>query len=130
MLKDSGAFSGFSVDDLDKAKDFYGNVLGVSVEELPGMGLRLKLNGTNVFVYAKPDHQPASFTVLNFEVADIDAAIDELVAAGVSFEHYDNMPAPQDEKGVLRNDGDPLRGPQGIAWFKDPAGNILSVLQQ
>jgi predicted enzyme related to lactoylglutathione lyase len=130
MLKDSNAFSGFSVDDIAKAKDFYGNVLGLTVEELPDMGLTLKLKGANVFVYPKPDHQPASFTVLNFEVADIDAAIDELVAAGVTFEHYDNMPAPQDEKGVLRNDGDPSQGPKGIAWFKDPAGNVLSVLQQ
>lgn len=130
MLKDSSAFSGFSVDDLAKAKDFYGNVLGVEVEEMSDMGLNLKLKGTNVFIYPKPDHQPATFTVLNFEVADIDAAVDELVAAGVTFERYNNMPAPQDEKGVLRNDGDPSQGPKGIAWFKDPAGNVLSVLQQ
>jgi hypothetical protein len=96
---------------------------------MPNMGLTLKLNGTRVFVYAKPDHQPASFTVLNFVVDDIDAAVDGLVAAGVAFEHYDNMPMELDEKGIARND-DPSRGPLGIAWFKDPAGNVLSVLQQ
>lgn len=128
MLKDSSSFSGFSVNDLAKAKDFYGNMLGVEVEEMPNMGLMLKLNGTNVFVYPKPDHQPASFTVLNFVVTDIDVAVDGLVAAGVSFEHYDNMPMPVDEKGIARND-DPAFGPLGIAWFKDPAGNVLSVMQ-
>lgn len=128
MLKDNNAFSGFSVDDLAKAKDFYGNVLGVEIEDQPDMGLTLKLNGTQVFVYPKPDHQPASFTVLNFIVEDIDTAVDGLVAVGVTFERYERMPMDQDEKGIARTD-EPASGPTGIAWFKDPAGNVLSLIQ-
>ena len=125
MLKDSHAFSGFSVDDINAAKEFYGTTLGIEVAE-DAMGLTLKIAGGNpIFVYAKPDHQPASFTILNFPVDDIDAVVDELSAKGVTFEHYEAM--HQDEKGIARGKAANM-GPD-IAWFKDPAGNILSVLQ-
>lgn len=127
MLRAQAAFSGISVDDLGKAKQFYMDVLGLQLEA-ETMGLQFKLpNGGAVFIYPKPNHQPASFTVLNFVVEDIDEAVDELARLGVNFERYDNMPAPQDEKGIARG----LHAQQGpdIAWFKDPAGNILSVLQ-
>jgi len=124
MLKDTYAFSGFSVNDLASAKKFYSETLGVTVEE-DAMGLNLKLNGgTSVFVYPKEDHTPATFTILNFVVADIDQTVNDLQAKGISFEHY-NM---TDEKGIARG----IAAKQGpdIAWFKDPAGNILSVLQE
>jgi predicted enzyme related to lactoylglutathione lyase len=124
MLKDSHAFSGFSVDDLEAAKKFYGEKLGLDVSE-NDQGLMVSLLGSNgVFVYQKDDHAPATFTILNFPVDDIDAAVDELAAAGIAFEHYEGM---TDEKGIAR--GLELdRGPS-IAWFKDPAGNFLSVMQ-
>jgi len=128
MFKDTKAFSGFSVDDLEKAKTFYGDTLGLEVEEQPGMGLHLKLgSGAQVFVYDKPNHEPASFTILNFPVEDIDAAVDALVEKGVTMEHYDFGDFKTDEKGIMRTT-DPADGPT-IAWFKDPAGNVLSVLQ-
>lgn len=128
MFKDNKAFSGFSVDDIDKAKDFYGNTLGLAVEEQGGMGLELTLgSGAKVFVYPKPNHEPASFTILNFPVDDIDKAVDDLVAKGVTMEHYDFDELKTDEKGIARAT-DPNDGPT-IAWFKDPAGNVLSVLQ-
>lgn len=126
MLKDSKAFSGFSVDDLNKAKEFYGQTLGLNADLGP-MGLELKFaGGNNIFVYGKENHQPATYTVLNFIVDDIDKAVAELEAKGVNFESYDNM--HQDAKKIARG----LAANQGpdIAWFKDPAGNILSVLQQ
>jgi catechol 2,3-dioxygenase-like lactoylglutathione lyase family enzyme len=127
MLQAKAAFSGFSVDDLAKAKEFYTRTLGLELAD-DKMGLQLKLpGGGQVFVYDKPDHQPASFTILNFVVDDIDAAVDELISSGVTMERYDNMPAPQDEKGILRGRG-ANQGPD-IAWFKDPAGNILAILQ-
>lgn len=127
MLKDSPAFSGFSVDDLAKAKDFYGNVLGLEVQEKGGMGLTLRLTtGTEVFIYPKPNHQPATFTILNFPVEDIDATVTELTAHGVQFEHYDEGMLKTDDKGIARSSS-VEEGPS-IAWFKDPAGNILSVL--
>ncbi len=124
MLANSKAFSGYSADDLDKAHDFYAGTLGLSVERAHEMPiLRIRFGGDrHVIVYAKPDHQPATFTVLNFPVPDIDAAVDELAARGVVFERYDGF--GQDEKGVMRG-----RGPQ-IAWFKDPAGNVLSVIEE
>ena len=124
MFEHTKAFSGFSVDDIAKAKQFYGETLGLRVSEEYGM-LRLHLEGGgNILVYPKPDHTPATFTILNFPVEDIDAAVDELAARGVRFEKYDEV----DERGVLR--GRKLnRGPD-IAWFTDPAGNILSVLQE
>jgi catechol 2,3-dioxygenase-like lactoylglutathione lyase family enzyme len=123
MFENTHAFSGFSVDDIGKAKDFYGGTLGLKVNEENGM-LRMHLaGGTAVLVYPKGEaHQPASFTILNFPVSDIDAAVDELTQRGVSFERYAEMPA--DDKGIVRADGGPP-----IAWFKDPAGNVLSVLE-
>jgi catechol 2,3-dioxygenase-like lactoylglutathione lyase family enzyme len=122
MLADSSAFSGFSVNDIEAAKIFYADTLGVRVSEDNGM-LQLRLGGGGtVLVYPKPDHSPASFTVLNFPVPDIEAAVDELTRRNVRFERYEF--AEQDEKGIHRGGG-PL-----IAWFTDPAGNVLSVLQQ
>ncbi|WP_067479899.1 VOC family protein [Nocardia amamiensis] len=121
MLADSNAFSGFSVDDIEAAKTFYTQTLGIRVSEENGM-LELHLGGGGtVLVYPKPDHTPATFTVLNFPVPDIEAAVDELARRKVRFERYDF--AEQDEKGIHRGGG-PL-----IAWFTDPAGNVLSVLQ-
>jgi predicted enzyme related to lactoylglutathione lyase len=124
MLKDNAAFSGYSVDDVPSAKRFYEETLGLEVSE-EGPGITLKLaGGNNVLVYGKgSDHEPATFTVLNFEVADIDAAVDGLTERGVEFERYEGTALETDEKGVFRGDG-PL-----IAWFKDPAGNVLSVIQ-
>ena len=125
MLKDSQAFSGFSVDDLEAARGFYGDTLGLDVtvfDESMGL-LSLDLaTGARVMVYAKPTHQPATFTVLNFPVADVERAVDDLAARGVSFERYDGF--DQDERGISRGPG-PL-----IAWFTDPAGNVLSVLEE
>ena len=125
MLKVKAAFSGFSVDDLAKSNEFYTKTLGLKVDD-EGMGLRLHLpDGGTVFIYPKHDHQPATFTILNFVVENIDEAVDELKSRGVSFERYEG--SPQDEKGILRGRSQQM-GPD-IAWFKDPAGNILSVLQ-
>ena len=122
MFKESRAFSGFSVDDVEEAQRFYGETLGRDTSIENGM-LELHLGGgAAILVYPKPNHEPASFTVLNFPVEDIDEAVDELTRAGVRFERYDEF--EQDDKGIARN-GDP-----SIAWFKDPAGNILSVLEQ
>ncbi|WP_454198840.1 VOC family protein [Nocardia sp. Marseille-Q1738] len=122
MLADSNAFSGFSVDDIEAAQKFYAETLGLRVSEENGM-LNLHLGGGGtVLVYPKSDHTPATFTILNFPVPDIEAAVDELVRRDVRFERYDF--AEQDEKGIHRGGG-PL-----IAWFTDPAGNVLSVLQQ
>jgi catechol 2,3-dioxygenase-like lactoylglutathione lyase family enzyme len=125
MFRPKQAFSGFSVDDLAKAKEFYSVTLGLTVEH-DGVGARLHLpGGGSVFFYPKPDHQPATFTVLNFEVDDIDAAVDDLATRGVQLERYDGVPGV-DEKGILR--GRALnRGPD-VAWFTDPARNVLSVL--
>jgi catechol 2,3-dioxygenase-like lactoylglutathione lyase family enzyme len=126
MFRAKGAFSGFSVNDLPAAKKFYGETLGLKVED-DGVGARLTLpGGGTVFTYPKHDHQPATFTILNFRVDDIDAAVDDLADRGVMFERYDNGPK-QDEKGILRGRAQ-NRGPD-IAWFKDPAGNVLSVIQ-
>lgn len=121
MLGSSAAFSGFSTNDIKAAKRFYGETLGVDVSEDHGI-LNLKLGGgQRVIIYPKDTHEPATFTVLNFEVSDIDAAVDDLIAKGVAFEHYEG--AGQDAKGIAR------QYPPPIAWFKDPAGNILSVIQ-
>jgi catechol 2,3-dioxygenase-like lactoylglutathione lyase family enzyme len=124
MLADSPAFSGFSVDDPAAARRFYEDTLGlrVSDEGMEGM-MRLDLGGgSTVLVYPKPDHTPASFTVLNFPVPDVEKAVDELTARGVRFEQYENPPT--DAKGIMR-EGGPL-----IAWFTDPAGNVFSVIAQ
>jgi predicted enzyme related to lactoylglutathione lyase len=117
------AFSGFAVPDIATAKKFYGEVLGLGVSEENGL-LSLPIgDGQQVMVYPKPDHQPAVFTILNFPVDDIDKAVDELVGRGVTFERYEGF--EQDEKGIARDNEGPA-----IAWFTDPAGNILSVLQE
>ena len=127
MFRAKNAFSGFSVSDLAAAKTFYSETLGLKLED-DGVGARLHLpGGGTVFVYPKRDHQPATFTMLNFLVGDIDAAVDELGRRGVRFERYDNGPK-QDEKGILRGRAQ-NRGPD-IAWFKDPAGNVLSVIDE
>ncbi len=124
MFADTKAFSGFSVDDLARAREFYAETLGLRVSEV-GMGglLTLHLAGDHdVLVYEKADHAPASFTILNFSVPDVDAAVDELARRGVTFERYDGF--DQDDKGVMRGNG------PSIAWFTDPAGNVLAVLEQ
>ncbi len=121
MFQNSKAFSGFSVDDVAKAKQFYGGTLGLKVSEENGLLTLHIAGGSEIIAYPKPDHTPAKFTILNFPVDDIDKAVDGLGARGVEFERYDGL--AQDEKGIARNEG-----PQ-IAWFTDPAGNILSVLQ-
>ena len=121
MLGESKAFSGFAVDDLEKAKAFYEDVLGLTTSEEHGL-MTLHLAGDRpTLVYPKPDHEPATYTILNFPVEDIDTAVDALMERGVAFEIYEQ--SGQDEKGVMRQYGPP------IAWFRDPAGNILSVLQ-
>jgi len=123
MFKNTPAFSGFSVDDIQKAKDFYGKTLGLEFIEPMGQ-LELHLaGGGKVFVYGKPNHVPATYTALNFMVADVEKAVDELTAKGVKFEIYDHPQMKTDEKGIMRGNG------PTIAWFKDPAGNYLSVLQ-
>jgi catechol 2,3-dioxygenase-like lactoylglutathione lyase family enzyme len=120
MFADTKAFSGFAVDDVEKARAFYGDTLGVRTSEEHGM-LTLHLAGDrDVLVYPKPDHTPATYTILNFPVDDVDAAVDELTSRGVTFERYDGM--GQDAKGIMRGQG------PDIAWFRDPAGNVLSVL--
>ncbi len=122
MFSKTKAFSGFAVDDIESAKKFYGEVLGINVSEDNGL-LTLHLAGDrDTLVYPKPDHQPAPYTILNFPVDDIDVAVDELTSRGVTFERYEGF--GQDGKGISRNpDGPP------IAWFTDPAGNILAVLE-
>jgi len=124
MFRDTRAFSGFSVNDLAAAKEFYGQTLGLEVED-EAEGLRLRIAGGNyIFVYPKDNHSPATYTMLNFPVDDIDQAVDELTSKGVNFEHYGKL---TDEKGIARGIAQ-KQGPD-IAWFKDPAGNILSVVQ-
>ncbi len=124
MFKDSKAFSGYSVDDVPAAKAFYEGTLGLDVTEQPeGLGLNLA-GGGSVFLYPKDNHEPATFTVLNFPVDDIEAAVDELTGKGVTIERYEGF--DHDERGIADPGGAP--GPR-IAWFKDPAGNIISVMQ-
>ncbi len=123
MLTASHAFSGFSTNDIGKAKEFYGRTLGLEVSEEHGL-LNLHLGGgADVLIYPKANHAPASFTVLNFPVDDVDKAVDELGKRGVRFEIYDEPEFKTETKGISRNNGGPT-----IAWFKDPAGNILSVI--
>jgi catechol 2,3-dioxygenase-like lactoylglutathione lyase family enzyme len=122
VLANTKAFSGFAVDDLNAARDFYGQTLGLKTSEEYGL-MTLHLAGDRpTLVYPKPDHEPATYTILNFPVDDIEQAVDELTARGVSFERYDGF--EQDEKGIARAEG------PYIAWFRDPAGNLLSVLQE
>lgn len=127
MFKNSQAFSSFSVPDLNKAKDFYSGVLDLDVQEtLEGLELRFA-NGASVFVYQSDRNKPADFTVLNFPVENVEKAVDELAKKGVRMEQYDMPGIKTDEKGIARSEE---MGPRAIAWFKDPAGNILSVMQE
>jgi predicted enzyme related to lactoylglutathione lyase len=130
MLNNTKAFSSFSVNDLEKAKEFYQTTLGLNINQIEmggGYGM-LELDvtgGTKVMIYPKPNHTPATFTVLNFPVDDLEKTVDELTAKGVQFEHYDMGDIKTNEKGIVYSDG---QGPD-IAWFTDPAGNIISVLR-
>lgn len=128
MFKDTKAFSGFSVNDIGKAKEFYGQTLGLEVSEMDGeMSGLLNLHiagGTKIFIYPKPNHTPATFTILNFPVDDVEAAVEELKRRGVRFEKYDEDEIRTDERGIHRGGG------VEVAWFKDPAGNILSVFEE
>jgi len=125
MLNYTKAFSSFSVNDLDAAMAFYKDILGIQVskEEMGNIALHIKGN-ENIMVYPKPDHTPATFTVLNFLVPDLEKTVDDLAAKGIKFEHYDNQYIKTDNKGIARGNGGP-----SIAWFKDPAGNFISVIE-
>jgi catechol 2,3-dioxygenase-like lactoylglutathione lyase family enzyme len=124
VFANTPAFSGFAVDDVDRAREFYAETLGIEVTDEPMGALALHLAGNRpTLVYPKPDFTPATYTILNFEVDDIDAAVDELSSRGVEFERYEGF--DQDEKGIARSDGES----PDIAWFTDPAGNILAVLR-
>jgi catechol 2,3-dioxygenase-like lactoylglutathione lyase family enzyme len=121
MFTNTKAFSGFAVDDIDKAREFYSETLGLKVSEENGL-LTLEIAGDRpTLVYPRPDHKPAEYTILNFPVDDIEQAVDDLVSRGVDFERYEAF--DQDERGIMRDAGPP------IAWFKDPAGNVLSVIK-
>ena len=127
MLDVKGAFSSFAVPDLSAARKFYGLTLGLDVSDVPGMKDVLQLalpGGAKVLVYRKPDHAAASFTVLNFDVASVERAVDELAKQGVRFEIYRDGPVKTDDRGISRAPGGPI-----IAWFKDPGGNIVSILE-
>lgn len=129
MIKDVTAFSSFSVDNIEKAKEFYGQKLGLVVKDIPE-GLDIDLKGVSLFIYPKENHVPATFTVLNFRVDDVEAAVDELVKAGITMEQLDMGGGMKtDKKGILKGDGE-HPGPKAVAWFKDPAGNFLSVIQE
>jgi catechol 2,3-dioxygenase-like lactoylglutathione lyase family enzyme len=124
MFENTKAFSGFAVDDVEAARKFYGETLGLRVSEADGM-LTLHLAGDRpILVYPKPGHAPATYTILNFPVEDIESTVDELTRRGVAFERYEGTPTETDERGIFRGGG-PL-----IAWFADPAGNVLSVVEQ
>jgi len=126
LLKNSEMFSTFAVPDIDAAKRFYGETLGLDVRDSSEPGL-MEIHGKDgrlIVVYPKPDHKPAVFTVLNFPVDDVDQAVDELTAVGVTFEHYDTDSLKSDAKGIVRGNG------PSIAWFRDPAGNILAVMSR
>lgn len=128
MLKHAAAFSGYSVDDIEIAKTFYSETLGIDVEDI-GMGLRLRFDtGHSVFIYEKENHEPANFTVLNFPVDDINVAVDSLMEVGMIMKRYDDMPGDQDIRGIMRGKSAGM-GPD-IAWLEDPAGNILAVLEE
>ena len=126
MFKDTKAFSGFSVNDVQKAREFYHGKLGIEVSENEMGIMTLHISGrAKIIVYPKANHEPATFTILNFPVSDVEKVVDELIKAGITFEQY-GEPIKTDAKGIVRGNG---RGPD-IAWFKDPAGNILSVLKE
>ena len=121
MFKNTKAFSGFAVDDVDKAREFYAETLGIEVSEENGLLTLHIADDRPTLVYPRPNHTPAEYTILNFPVYDIDQAVDDLTARGVQFERYEGF--DQDERGIMRGEGPP------IAWFKDPAGNVLSVIK-
>jgi catechol 2,3-dioxygenase-like lactoylglutathione lyase family enzyme len=123
MFKNAKAFSGFSVDDIPAAREFYGTTLGLEVTDVEDMVDVALGTGAHVLIYPKPNHEPATYTVLNFPVDDVDAAVDDLASRGVAFERYDEPDLKTDEKGIFRGQG------PTIAWFRDPAGNILAVLE-
>lgn len=126
MLKHSKAFSGFSVDDVTKAKNFYSEILGLEVKDNPMGLIELHIeDGLKIIIYPKPNHVPATFTILNFPVKNIDESVDELIKKGITFEQYEE-PIKTDKKGICHGGG---KGPN-IAWFKDPSGNILSVIEE
>ncbi len=126
MFKDAPVFSSFSVNDIPEAEHFYSKLLGLKTDKTPMGGLMLLLSGGGeIYLYPKDNHEPATFTVLNLEVEDIEKAVDDLTNLGIKFEIYGGD-IRTDEKGILRGG----KGPKGIAWFKDPAGNILSVIQE
>lgn len=123
IFKNTKAFSSFSVKDLEEAKKFYGQTLGLEISESEeGLNLQLK-GGNNVFIYPKPDHTPATFTILNFVVDDVERIVDELIKLGISFQIYNEDQLKTDDKGIFH-------GKPKIAWFKDPAGNFLSILEK
>jgi predicted enzyme related to lactoylglutathione lyase len=124
MLEDSSAYSGFSTNDIEAAKQFYSQVLGIKTEDSNGMLVLIFPSGGSVIIYPKENHEPATYTALNFPVEDIDKAVDTLIEKGINIEQYENL---TDIKGIARGRSKNM-GPD-IAWFKDPAGNILSVLQ-
>lgn len=127
MFKNTKAFSSFSVDDIKKAKKFYKETLGMKVTDGPMGTLELNVNGSaRILIYPKPNHEPATFTILNIPVDDIDKAVDELKKRGVEFEHYNDEAYNMDDKSISRSKGEE----PNIAWFQDPAGNILSVLEE
>ena len=128
MFRDNEAFPSFSVDDVDAAREFYADKLGLEAEKSEMGTLELKMGkGQHVMLYPKPNHEPATFTVLNFVVPDVEKAVDDLTRAGIEMERYDDIPdINQDAKGIARD----LRGGPAIAWFKDPAGNVIAVLEQ
>ena len=128
MLKGTKAFSSFSVNNIQKAKEFYSKTLGLEVSEVPEMNGLLNIqikDGIIVMIYSKPNHTPATFTVLNFPVSDVEKAVDELSKRGVRFEKYNEPNIKTNEKGIASDGGGPK-----IAWFKDPSGNILSVIEE
>jgi predicted enzyme related to lactoylglutathione lyase len=123
MFKDTKAFSGFSVSDIQKAKEFYNQTLGLEVSEMNGLLSLHIAGGSKILIYPKPDHTPATFTILNFPVDNVEEAVDKLTKRGARFEIYNEENFKTDEKGIFHGGG------PKIAWFKDPAGNILSVLE-
>lgn len=126
MFKSTPAFSSYSVNDIEAAKKFYSDILGFEIEQPMGQLSFNLANGHEVFIYGKPDHEPATYTVLNFKVDDIEKVVDDLIARGVKFEQYNNEYIKTDEKGISRGSEEPA----AMAWFKDTAGNIISVLQE
>lgn len=123
MLQNTTAFSSFSVSDIQQAKEFYGDLLGMEIESSHGSSIRAKAPGVEVMIYEKGNHEPASFTVLNFAVEDVEQAVDHFIEKGIVFEQYDMGPIKTDEKGIARNESGT------IAWMKDPSDNVVAILK-